>query len=446
MSYRFSLFNRKKNKSEDNKSEDNKDEITDVQYENMDILSSGLPIMSKDGYFWDMHKHKETGVLISSFLPHNHEHMCHLELYSYLKKSGITNHVCIDNFVCKYVKKYPEKTRIFLDMAQSANKYVYSGMTRKDVYNPCTLIEPEKVYESLVRNNIDGLIDGVVNDKFKNDKDIVETLGFSVYQHIKYHLSQFEKVDIVDVKEQYTTDNDIIHIFEVLYPNKTIHSGTYLFHGSSYHNWYSIMLNGLKVPRSSSDVINGQVHGMAIYTGTSAATSYQYSNSNSNNYGYVIMGIVQTGDRYDYSSSDMKTFVNDDDVTLRYLIITKRNRLTTDLINTVNEIAKKFPHNQTNYKQDDELFEITEIDTDNIMKIDEVVDTRPYIELEDGTRLYDQPDLVETYIEANKPEEDDMYMNDINRFINEPKPKFNFQPLIENYYNSLTSDNSRYYD
>jgi hypothetical protein len=443
MSYLFKLFsNDTKTKSIDKKNTTTNDVVPGMD---LDILTSGLPIMSKDGYFWDMHKHDKSMEMIHEFLPHNHEHMCHLELYNYLKTSGIINHVCIDNFVVKYVKKHPGKTKLFLDMAHAASKFTHSSGNRRNVYEPSTLVEPENVYNSLVRNNIDGLVDGITSGKFETDKDIVDKLGYLVYQHIKYHLTQFEKVDMIEVTSQFTDySSGIQHIYEILYPEKTKHSGEYLFHGSAYHNWYSIMLNGLKVPKTSSDVINGQAHGMAIYTGIHASTSFQYCTGMSHNYGYMIMGIVQTSNSPNYTSNTMKTYVKDDDVTLRYLIVTKRNQTSTLVVSSINEITKKFPKQQHNVKEDDKLFQINEIDVSNVIKFGEnfeEVDDRPYIELEDGTRLYDQPDLVETYTQPKVKEEDDMEINDIERYIVR-KNRVNLYPFASQYYQKLKARQS----
>lgn len=432
MSY-FKLFNNSKHTKTNDIIKENNNVTED------DIFESGMPIISKDGYFWDMHKHDKSMELINGFLPHNHEYMCHLELYNYLKTSGIIQHVCIDNFVIKYVRKHIGKVKLFLDMAHSASTQLKS---RRMVYQPYSLIEPENVRKSLVKENIDALIEGVKNNTFKTDLDIVNAFGFLVYQHFKFHLSQFDKVDMIEVTDTFSTPSDNVeHIFEILYPSKTKHSGKYLFHGSAYHNWYNIMLNGLKVPSSAADVVNGQAYGLAIYTGLSASISSKYCTTSSVNYGYVIMGIVQTSDKSAFSSSSMKTFTVDSDVTLRYLIISNNKCFQSNIV-IIDKISSLFPKNQTNDKVEDELFGMNEFDESNIVKIGEttVVNDIPYIELEDGTRLYDQQSLLETYkvSDTTIPMEVDntkLEIN-INKYMKR-KNNYNIFGYAKHYYNNL---------
>ena len=345
------------------------------------LIDSGVPILSKDGYFWDIHKHEPSLNIISGFLPNRHEQMCHMELYNYLKKTRILSEVCIDNFVTNYVKRYPDKSRFILDIAYSVSNTVVRNHTLSHIYPQEPLVEVDKVPQSLSKSNTEALLNNI--HTFNNDLDIVNRLGFVTYQHIKHHLYQFEDIDMIDVKHKYCPyESNIEHVFEILYPAVTTHRGGYLFHGSGYYNWYNIILNGLRVPKSGQ-VQNGSAHGVAIYTGTSSGISFTYAKSGNSHYGYTAMGLVQTSGRHAVHSGEIKTFTKDDDVTLRYVVVMKATRPSATVLNN---LSGKLPTVPNNKKQHLDLFDI-KCDDKNIKVLGED-DDNDYLWLDNGERIY----------------------------------------------------------
>lgn len=402
----FGLFNSK----EVEYGNENKKRIEGVTPEIQKLIDSGVPILSKDGYFWDIHKHAPSLNIISGFLPNQHEQMCHMDLYNYLKRTRVLSEVCIDNFVTNYVKRYPDKSRFILDIAYSVSKKVTQNSNLSHIYPQEPLVDVDKVSQSLSRNNIETLLNNI--HTFNSDLDIVNRMGFVTYQHMKHHLYQFEDIDMIDVKDKYCKYEDSIeHVFEILYPAVTAHRGGYLFHGSGYYNWYNIILNGLRVPKNGQ-VQNGSAHGVAIYTGTSSDISFAYAKQGNSHYGYTAMGLVQTSGRHAVHSGEIKTFVKDDDITLRYVVVMKSSRPSAKILN---DLSHKLPTVPNNKKEHVDLFDIKcddtnikilgENDDDDYLWLDngeriyignqknaleKPPDDIPHIVLEDGTILYDQ--------------------------------------------------------
>jgi hypothetical protein len=383
------------------------------------LKSSGLPIRSKDGYFWDNHQHPQSLEIISRFLPVHYEEMCHLDIYEHLKSSGILAYACIDNFVVNFIKKYPSKSILILDMAYAAAYKQIIQNHRKKIYRTVPLIDSDKVPESLTKGNITTVSNSVKNKKFKTDMDIVNNIGFTVYQHIKFHLYQFKDVDMINVTTNLSRDANIEYIFEILYPSVSPHNGTYLFHGSSFCNWYNIVLNGIEAPKDTSDVINGSAHGLAIYTGKNYNMSRDYSSCGGStiNSTRMIMGVVQTRSGAEaFTSTDMATYKKASDVSLRYIIVYSKHPKSENMMNMVQQV---FPKKQFNKKESNNLFDLNEYDSDRIVtiggeseyieldngeqiyvgnNINFLEDTKPnipFIELEDGTHLYDQSYMLD---------------------------------------------------
>lgn len=406
-----------------------------------DVLKSGLPVFSKDGYFWDLHKHRDSLDIIEGFLPHNSQYMCHMELYNYLKSTGILPHVCIDNFVVKYVAKYPDKSKLFLDMAY-ASSYANQNQTRRKIYTPETLFEPETVSDSLNRSNIDSLISCVLDNTFKTDIDIVYYMGFRTYQHIKYHLFQFENIDMIDVKDKHISkddplNNNVVHMFEFLYPDKTDHKGQYLFHGSSYFNWYSIILNGLKVPGHGTEVLNGSSYGVAIYTATSSSTSSTYTKPGHSQYNYLALAILQTNAPPAYDGGSIKTYGHENDVRLRYIFVI--NTSVYSITSTLDKLVKELPTEETDKEFDHELFGMNEIKENHILTIEDIINTSQYMNNDKNTYT------DSSYKSATKVSEikikDNYHWNEISNFVKEDKT-YDVNKYLNSYYAILNNDSN----
>lgn len=111
----------------------------------------------------------------------------------------------------------------------------------------------------------------------------------------------------------------------------------YLFHGSSFDNWYSIITNGLKNYSKTSNMKHGCAYGPGIYLSDqfsfSQTYSYQYSKTSD-----IILGVYEiVGDKERYKKThNIYVIPNESDLLLRYILISKNE------INISNCISQYF--------------------------------------------------------------------------------------------------------
>ncbi len=139
----------------------------------------------------------------------------------------------------------------------------------------------------------------------KTDREIFDKLGDKIYKLIKFALksnkTSMRPCGIINNfvinaqysndynKQKYMQDIDKFVQFEVNHNGQIeqefqdkvkIHSNLYLFHGSSYENWYSIMRNGLKICSGSALMTAGAAHGTGIYLSNDINLSLGYTGLN----------------------------------------------------------------------------------------------------------------------------------------------------------------------
>ena len=100
---------------------------------------------------------------------------------------------------------------------------------------------------------------------------------------------------------------------------------TYLFHGSSLSNWYSILRNGLKVYSKTKLMSAGAAYGEGIYLSDSAAFSHGYGVDKYCTSKCVAIGVVQTlqGKEAYHKAPSIYVVGNDAEIILRYVIVMK---------------------------------------------------------------------------------------------------------------------------
>jgi hypothetical protein len=378
-------------------------------------LDSNIPIISKRGYFWDIHGHPQTIELIQQNLPNEHINICHMEIYTYLKSIGVLAEACIDNFVTQFVRQFPKQAKFILD-ASFASAKMQRQYPARQIYHAVPKFVKKRADEVITKEILDNLEVYANNGVFTTDLDMVNFLSFETYQVIRFHLIQFEHIGLRDVTTQFTNmlqnAPNIIHIFEIQYPNvPTGYKNEFLYHGTNYGNIYSILTSGgLRVPKQQSDVVNGQARGKAIYTAEQSATSYNYCTPNGL-YSNSVMCIVQSNDKATTNQGGVLTFVNDNDVVVRYVIVMH------GLNYAIQPVCDHLPKSEWQPNKKPEIFNLIEFDDKNILQPDEAGDfvtldngerifiphydastERPFIMLEDGSKLYDDS---ETYLTSN---------------------------------------------
>lgn len=116
----------------------------------------------------------------------------------------------------------------------------------------------------------------------------------------------------------------------------------HMFHGSSIYNWYSIMRNGLKNYSGTAMMSNGQAYGPGIYLATNIGMAMGYCRTGTDEHN--IIGVVQVLNSSKYKKNDQIYVVPEEaDVLLKYLIVIKSKRDTSDITKIQDYLTKELP-------------------------------------------------------------------------------------------------------
>jgi len=202
-----------------------------------------------------------------------------------------------DNYVITQYKSAQGVSEFLL-----RNAYYALNSARADIiFEPFPLSWKHKLSEKInditkikkINKNIETVLSVIVNSY--NDIEIIDNFGIETYELVRFILESnkmmikvdnlLKSTDIIQVNtEIYSSmsknkdknkdiDNDIL---SSILQFKLIHtqlvedkfkdkSTTYLYHGSSYENWYSIMRNGVKIGSDSKYFMNGAAYGKGVY-------------------------------------------------------------------------------------------------------------------------------------------------------------------------------------
>jgi len=99
-------------------------------------------------------------------------------------------------------------------------------------------------------------------------------------------------------------------------------SYSYLFHGSSFENWYSIITNGLKNYSNTKNMKHGNSYGSGIYLSDEFSFSQRYANNYNKNKD-IILGVYEIiGNKEKYKKSqNIYVIPNESDLLLRFILI-----------------------------------------------------------------------------------------------------------------------------
>ena len=123
--------------------------------------------------------------------------------------------------------------------------------------------------------------------------------------------------------------------------NKDKATTQYLFHGSNWSNWYSILRNGLKNCSKTKLMLTGAAYGAGIYLSNNVGVSYNYGNSGRKS----VIGIFEVKNALKYKKNDC-VFVVDDESALiqRHLLIIPKHRDNQSIISKINNTFNKQIH------------------------------------------------------------------------------------------------------
>lgn len=241
---------------------------------------------------------------------------------------------------------------------------------REELLNINSFKLNDKKKELNIIDNIDSIFEYIKTSY--NDLELLDKMGQNTYGLIKFILAS-NQIMIKSHSLLTSTDSIIINnpnpnsdkiitadaILSDIQQFKIIHTAliedklkdkktSFLYHGSPYENWYSIMRNGLKIGSKSKYFLNGAAYGNGIYLSNNIHTSLGYTASRS---GYIqndkdikILAIFEVIDNQRWNTGKAPgIFVVDDEdaLLLRYLLVfnTVLNSSVGNINNTNNIIT-----------------------------------------------------------------------------------------------------------
>jgi ubiquitin-protein ligase len=190
-----------------------------------------------------------------------------------------------------------------------------------------------------------------------DDRELEKEIGLDLYKFIRFVVLSCK----VDIKKDNELSEDSFSIYKISHPFDKEDSFTkklndnkygYLFHGSKWQNWYSILRNGLKNCSKTKLMTAGAVHGNGIYLSDNAGLSMGYGTGND---GRSVMGIFELAEPISNFKKITNIFVVADETVLiqRYLIITKNSyRSNSNIVGKLNNLFNtEITKTETNTKK-----------------------------------------------------------------------------------------------
>ena len=205
-----------------------------------------------------------------------------------------------------------------------------------------------KINKTLINFDIDKLIN--VSNNCKTDKELSDKINKDLYLLIRFILMSC-KVDIQKNDDMLGLKSDIFKIYKIIHPfdkeeefnkNNCINK-SYLFHGSKWCNWYSILRNGLKNCSQTKLMTAGAAHGNGIYLSSDVNLSYGYGASGHKS----IIGVFEVCNKDQYFKGGTIFVVDNEKVLIqRYLLILPANKYNNNFIQDINKIFNTNIHKE----------------------------------------------------------------------------------------------------
>jgi ubiquitin-protein ligase len=201
----------------------------------------------------------------------------------------------------------------------------------------------ENIPKELLENNLDPIIK-IISESYddfylwaKLDNNLVYALLINAISDNYYSMYSYRDLVNTDLKKKNLTRDadDDVEYFNVNYSTEIeneikakLDNGAkyyYLYHGSPFHCWYSIIKNGLKVMSQTEFMTTGAVYGNGIYLSDYLATSYSYARV-SPPFSYSIVGLFQVIENPDKYKKTTGIFVVPDEKILILRSLIKINK------------------------------------------------------------------------------------------------------------------------
>jgi ubiquitin-protein ligase len=268
----------------------------------------------------------------------------------------------VDNYVMNQIQASTSIVKFLLETSKSA----LLSNRRNDIFEPCpskytnnkdlklgvvSALSDEKSivkdYDGLLKClgpfDINQLIDKIQH--FKTDDDIISHYGHEFYSIIRFFIKT-NKIQLIhsnllsDIQNGNQLPNNIQEItqFMIKHGNDKEnefssefkkHGSLFLYHGSSYENWYSIMRNGIKICSGTKLMTAGKAYGSGVYLSDDINYSIRYSQGK-----HIVMGIFELINNPQHYKKTKEIYVVNDEnmLLLRYILIIPNIRTVSSTI------------------------------------------------------------------------------------------------------------------
>ncbi len=216
-----------------------------------------------------------------------------------------------------------------------------------------------QIPKNLLENKLDELIKNISEsyDDFylwkKLDNNLVYALLINAISNNYYSMYSYRDLVNHDLKKKIIFKDDATDVLDVEYFNinysteieNNIKSKLddklkyyYLYHGSPFHCWYSIIKNGLKVMSQTAFMTSGAAHGNGIYLSDQLQMSYGYAKQTTP-FNYSMIGLFQIIENPEIHKKTSGIFVIPDEkkLILRTLIKFNKPSISQIIYNQLND-------------------------------------------------------------------------------------------------------------
>lgn len=196
-------------------------------------------------------------------------------------------------------------------------------------------------------------------DTCYDDAELIKMIGDDMYKLIRFI--------IMSSKIQLVKDNDLLNVpidedghyyklknvlvYKILHPVdkekefKTVSADKvlYLFHGSNWHNWHSIMRNGLKNCSNTKLMTAGAAYGNGIYLSSEFGYSFNYGRSGSKS----VVGVFELANNFEknpYHKGGNIYVVTDEKMLIQRYLIISPSQLQSEVTTHINKIFTTVIH------------------------------------------------------------------------------------------------------
>lgn len=189
-----------------------------------------------------------------------------------------------------------------------------------------------------------------------SDESLITKINEHTYGFIKFIVSTSNTLNIskctlfssvgLTIEKNKILQYEFNYSSEVEEPFKKVDT-VYLYHGSPFENWYSIMRNGIKIGSKNKKIfLHGAVYGDGIYLSNDINLSLGYTSSAIAKYMLAIYEVI-ANPKWKKTEN---IFVIDDEnaLILRYIIVLNQNGLPAHITQSINDKLKSGAQKQFN--------------------------------------------------------------------------------------------------